>query len=138
MVVAETAADPAKHDEIKASIRAAVIEATGTSADDVVLIGRGRMLKTSSGKLRRRETRQAYREKTLGKAAGGRWKLATTMTRLGRYRARMFAVRCRETLVGAYIAGVTMSVMLISAGVTVLLRRRTTAWRFARRMLRVC
>jgi 1-acyl-sn-glycerol-3-phosphate acyltransferase len=138
VVVAETAADAAKHDEIKASIRAAVIEATGTSVDDVVLIGRGRMLKTSSGKLRRRETRQAYRDGTLGKAApGGRWKLAATMTRLGWFRTRKFAVRCRETLVGTYIAGVTMSVMLISAGATVWLRRRTTAWRFARRMLRV-
>ena len=137
VVVAETAADSAKHDEIRASIRAAVVEATGTSADDVVLMPRGRMLKTSSGKLRRRETRQAYRDGTLGKAAGGRWKLAATMARLGWYRARMFADRCRETLVGIYIAGATMSVMLISAGSTVWLRRRTTTWRFARRMLRL-
>ena len=38
VVVAETAADAAKHDEIKASIRAAVIEATGTSVDDLSLI----------------------------------------------------------------------------------------------------
>ncbi len=138
VVVAETAADAARHDEIKTSIRAAVVEATGTSADDVVLIGKGRMLKTSSGKLRRRETRQAYQEGTLGKAAaGGRWKLAATMARLGWYRVRRSAGRFREVLVGTYIAGVTMSVMVISAAATVLLRRQTTAWRFARRMLRV-
>ncbi len=137
VVVAEAATDAASHDELKALIRAAVVETTGTSADDVVLIPRGSMLKTSSGKLRRQETRQAYRDGTLGKSAPGRWQLAATMARLGWYRARTFADGCRETLVGTYIAGVAMSAVLISAGSTVWLRNRTTTWRFARRILRL-
>ena len=137
VVVAETATDAARHDEIKASIRAAVVAATGTSADDVVLIPRGGVLKTSSGKLRRRETRQAYRDGTLGKVAGGRWRLAATMARLGWYRARTFADRSRQSVVGAYIAGAAMFVVLISVGSGLWPRDRAAAWRFAQRRLRL-
>lgn len=132
-----TTTDPTRRDELKASIRAAVVETTGTSADDVVLIPRGSMLKTSSGKLRRQETRQAYRDGSLGTSTAGRRQVAAAMARLGWYRVRLSAGRCREILVGTYIAGVTMSVMLISAGSTVWLRDRTAMWRFARGMLRL-
>ncbi len=137
VVVAETATDAARHDELKALIRAAVVATTGTSADDVVLIPRGGVLKTSSGKLRRQETRQAYRDGTLGKGAAGQWRLAATMARLGWYRARTFADRCRQSVVGAYIAGVAMFVVLISVASALWPRDRATTWRFARRRLRL-
>lgn len=132
VVVAETVTAVAGHDELKALIRAAVVETTGTSVDDVVLAPRGSVLKTSSGKLRRQETRQAYRDGTLGKGTAGRWRLASTMARLGWHRARTSADRCRQRVVGAYIAGMAMLLVLLSAGSTVWLRGRATAWRSAR------
>jgi 1-acyl-sn-glycerol-3-phosphate acyltransferase len=138
VVIAETTTDVAGHDELKALIRAAVVEATGTSADDVVLAPRGSVLKTSSGKLRRRETRQAYRDGTLGKgASGGRWRLAAMMARLGWYRARTFVDRARQSVVGAYIAGVAMFFVLTSVGSALWPRDRVTTWRLARRRLRL-
>ncbi|MGF2951435.1 AMP-binding protein [Mycobacterium sp. THU-M116] len=137
VVVAETAAEAGCHDELKALIRAAVVETTGTSADDVMLVRRGSVLKTSSGKLRRQETRQAYRDRTLGKSTAGRWRSATTIARLGWYRARTVADRCRQSVVGAYIAGMTMLVVLIFAGSALWVRGRAGTWRFARRTLRL-
>lgn len=138
VVVAETTAAPARHDEIKASVRAAVIETTGTTCDDVVLIARGTMLKTSSGKLRRRETCQAYRDATLGSRPAGRVRLGATLVRLrarlGWYRVRAAAGRCRAKVVGTYIAGATMGMLLICAGSAAVLRCRNSMWRFARRM----
>lgn len=136
VVVAETTTDRAKYDEIKALIRAAVVEATGTSADDVVLISRGSILKTSSGKLRRQETRLAYRDGTLGRRASRRG-VVLLVARLARYRVRTFIGRRRDELVGSYIATATMAVVLVSAGASALLRSRTATWRFTRRMLRV-
>lgn len=134
VVVAETTTEPAGHDELEASIRAAVVEATGTSADDVVLIARGTILKTSSGKLRRQETRQAYRDGTLVRSAAGQRPAVGARTR---YRVQRSAGRCRETLVGTYIAVMTMSMILMCAGITARLRDRTTTWRFLHRMVRV-
>ncbi len=133
VVVAETATEAARHDEIKAAIRAAVVATTGTSADDVALIPRGGVLKTSSGKLRRQETRQAYRDGTLGKPAAGRLRLAMTMARLGVFRAQTFADRCRQSVVGAYIAGVAMIVVLLTVGSALVPRSRAATWRAARR-----
>ena len=137
VVVAETATDATRHDEIKSLIRAAVVATTGTSADDVVLIPRGGVLKTSSGKLRRQETRQAYRNGTLGKGAAGRLRLAATMTRLGLYRARTFADKGRQSVVGAYIAGTAMVVVLSSVASALWPRDRAAAWRFAQRRIRL-
>lgn len=130
----QTTSDPAVHDELKASIRAVVVETTGTSADDVVLIPRGSMLKTSSGKLRRQETRQAYRDGTLARSAVGQRPAVAARTR---YRVRRSAGRCRETLVGTYIAVMTMSMILLCAAITARFRDRTTTWRFLHRMVRV-
>ncbi|WP_205873453.1 AMP-binding protein [Mycobacterium camsae] len=112
---------------LKASVRAAVVETTGTSLDDVVLIRRGSMLKTSSGKLRRQETRQAYLD-------GSLTALTTTPARAVA-RGWRRAGRCREVLVGAYITVMTMLVVLITTVVTAPLRGQATAWRITRRML---
>jgi len=132
VLVAEAAIDPAGHDELKALIRAAVVEATGTSADDVVLIPRGSMLKTSSGKLRRQETRQAYRDGTLGRSAPAQRPKVAAKTR---YRVRRSAGKWRETVVGTYIAGMTLSAILVCAAVAKRLRGRTAVWRFTHRMV---
>ncbi|MET9677954.1 fatty acyl-AMP ligase [Streptomyces sp. NPDC006482] len=66
VVVAEVAQEAAhRSDEIEAAIRGAVGEAHGLSLRDVVLIGRGTIAKTSSGKIQRKTTRAAYLEGTL-------------------------------------------------------------------------
>ncbi|MCX5394396.1 fatty acyl-AMP ligase [Streptomyces sp. NBC_00094] len=66
VVVAEVAQEAAhRSDEIEAAIRGAVGEAHGLSLRDVVLIGRGTIAKTSSGKIQRKATRAAYLEGTL-------------------------------------------------------------------------
>lgn len=132
VVVAETTSDPAGHDQLKALIRAAVVEATGTSADEVLLISRGSMLKTSSGKLRRQETRQAYRTGTLGRSAPAPRPTVATKTR---YRVGRSLGRWRETLVGTYIAVMTVSAILFSAAVAKRLPNRTAVWRFTHRMV---
>jgi fatty-acyl-CoA synthase len=61
IIVFETAvADHARRDELKAEVRKVVRTSTGLSVDDVVAIDAGVLPKTSSGKLRRNETRVLY------------------------------------------------------------------------------
>ncbi len=50
----------AAHDEVTAAIRAAIAEQQEVSVEEVVLIGAGKMPRTSSGKLRRSAVRDAY------------------------------------------------------------------------------
>ncbi|MGW4699291.1 fatty acyl-AMP ligase [Streptomyces sp. NPDC004285] len=66
VLVAEVAPEAAHESAgILAAIRSAVGEAHGLSLRDVVLIDRGTLAKTSSGKVRRKASRTAYLEGTL-------------------------------------------------------------------------
>jgi len=69
VVLAETRLAPGPaHDALRASIAAAALALLGTPADDIVIAPPHTVLKTSSGKIRRAASREAY-ERTL---AGGR------------------------------------------------------------------
>jgi acyl-CoA synthetase (AMP-forming)/AMP-acid ligase II len=62
VIVAETRiSDPAGRDRLRAEIGARVTDALGVPPDHVVLAPPGAVLKTSSGKIRRTATREAYR-----------------------------------------------------------------------------
>ncbi len=67
VVVSETRAAADRHEDIRRAVSVAVQEAIGTPADKVVLVPPGTIPKTSSGKLRRRETRQMFLAGTLGR-----------------------------------------------------------------------
>lgn len=66
VVVAEVTPEAVhESDAIEEAVRSAVGEAHGLSLRDVVLIGRGTIAKTSSGKIQRKASRTAYLEGTL-------------------------------------------------------------------------
>ncbi|MFI5298117.1 MAG: fatty acyl-AMP ligase [Polyangiales bacterium] len=65
VVVAETARSPIEHDAMRAAIKARVHEAIGLVVEESVFIQRGTLPKTSSGKVRRGETKNRYLAGTL-------------------------------------------------------------------------
>lgn len=58
VIVAETAQKPERHDDLRRAIAAAVYEASGLVVAETVLIRRGTLPRTSSGKVRRAETKK--------------------------------------------------------------------------------
>lgn len=72
VVVAETGeAEDSRRREIQSAITTRVTTAIGEPPDEVVLVAPHTVLKTSSGKLRRSATRQAYLDGSLGRAPAG-------------------------------------------------------------------
>jgi 1-acyl-sn-glycerol-3-phosphate acyltransferase len=68
VVVAETRLrDPAARARLEAAVRERVVDALGLPADTVGLAEPGSVLKTSSGKIRRSATREAWRRGALGR-----------------------------------------------------------------------
>jgi fatty-acyl-CoA synthase len=65
VIVAETARPAAEHEALRQAIGAKINEATGLVTAEVVLIQRGTLPKTSSGKVRRSETKARLEEGTL-------------------------------------------------------------------------
>lgn len=57
VIVAETAQKEERHEELRRSISARIYESTGLVASEIVLIRRGTLPRTSSGKVRRAETK---------------------------------------------------------------------------------
>ena len=73
VVVAETrAAEPARREQMRREILERVAGALGVPPDTVVLARPGSVLKTSSGKVRRGATRDAWRAGSLERGAGSR------------------------------------------------------------------
>ena len=71
VVVAETrATEPARRERMRGEILERVTDALGVPPDTLVLARPGSVLKTSSGKVRRGGTRDAYRAGTLERGAG--------------------------------------------------------------------
>lgn len=135
VVVAEANGTAPAHDELVRSIRATVVATTGASVDDVVLIPRGTMLKTSSGKLRRQDTRRRYREGNLGESSSRRWQLAAVAAQLGANRIGRSARALTEVTTGAYIAAVASSSVLAATASAPLLEDSTSRWAFNRKIL---
>ncbi len=74
VVVAETRReDAAGRDALATLVTERVADAVGAPPDAVVLVAPGAVPKTSSGKIRRQETRQRYLEGRLGRERGTTW-----------------------------------------------------------------
>ncbi|MBF0287838.1 MAG: AMP-binding protein [SAR324 cluster bacterium] len=74
VVLAETKLkQPEALNQIKAKINSLGVDLLGSPPDDVVLLGPGVMLKTSSGKIRRSALRELYEKKQLDKSKTAPW-----------------------------------------------------------------
>lgn len=66
LVVVAEVKDDADLDLVREAVASTIRDELFLSPQDIVLVGRGQLPKTSSGKLQRRKTRQQYLEATLG------------------------------------------------------------------------
>lgn len=144
VVVAETRQPAERHGELEARVAEAVGEAVGTPADVVVLVPPGTVPKTSSGKIRRRETRERYLDGRLVRDRGRRGRLAAALA-VARLARGVAAARLRRAAgaVGRLVSGARALAaavfVLVPAAVvgSLVLPRRWAAWGFARRFVRL-
>ena len=113
VVVAETReTDPERRRLLHAAVMDRVVTALGIPADTVLIADPGAVLKTSSGKIRRGATREAY---VRGDLARGRRSARVQWVRLLagdlRARARRAAGRARELAVGVYLGALLLLTM---------------------------
>jgi 1-acyl-sn-glycerol-3-phosphate acyltransferase len=139
VVLAETREPAARHAEIERAVSRAVRDAVGTPADRVVLLPPGTIPKTSSGKLRRRESRQRYLAGELVQRKASRFRqIAGLALRSAPHRAWGLTRRAAAGAFGVYSMGSVVTVSALTAlAVGHLCRRERTAWGVARRGLRV-
>ncbi|RME73546.1 MAG: acyl-phosphate glycerol 3-phosphate acyltransferase [Planctomycetota bacterium] len=140
VVVAETREPPARHGEIEAGIRSAVSRAIGAPADRVLLVAPGTIPKTSSGKLRRRETRSRYLAGALRPPArgGGALRLAGLAAGAAGRRARAALRQLSERAWGLWAFGAIGSAAVLSSAAAGYGTRRTeTAWSIMHHGLRL-
>jgi len=107
IVVAETKERaPAERDSLSRAIGEAITAAVGVPPDHVVLTAPGAVPKTSSGKIRRTETRALYLAGTLGKSQGSMYRQAAGLLLRGLpRRAAGVAGRAAELAYGGYAVG---------------------------------
>jgi len=143
VVVAETReSEPQRRQELHGRIQTLAAELIDGPADDVVLAPPGSVLKTSSGKLRRAATRDAYVDGRLGAGTRAVWlQLARLALRGAVARLRQWAVRAVQIVLGLWAWAVGLVVALLGwLGVLVvpgLARRRRLAQTLARAGLRL-
>jgi 1-acyl-sn-glycerol-3-phosphate acyltransferase len=115
VVAGETrASDPAVRERLEAAVSQRVSEAVGVPPDRVVLLRPGSVPKTSSGKIRRAETKSLYERGELGRAASGSW-LSRARLLLGLARpalARPLATAGRALYAAWLAASVGLGVLL--------------------------
>lgn len=75
VVVAETGVPPAEHERLRRTLNGVAIDVIGSPPDDIVLAPPHAVLKTSSGKIRRLASRQAYEQGTLTRSKSAPWLL---------------------------------------------------------------
>ncbi len=116
IVVAETKERaPGLRDILSRAIGEAITAAVGVPPDRVVLTSPGAVPKTSSGKIRRTETRALYLAGTLGKSQGSMYRQAAGLLLRGLpRRAAGVAGRAAELAYGGYALG-TFSTMFAAA-----------------------
>jgi 1-acyl-sn-glycerol-3-phosphate acyltransferase len=117
LVVAAEVRDPADAGRITAEITRAVSEAMGVPPDVVELIPAQSIPKTSSGKLRRRETRQLYLDGKLGRKTAPAWmQIGGLALRTAGPRAwsilRRGAIRAIEMVYGIYALAVFAAIAM--------------------------
>jgi fatty-acyl-CoA synthase len=97
---------------LEAAVRDAVVTALGLPADAVVIAQPGAVLKTSSGKIRRGATRQAYVAGSIGRrppSARAQW--ARLLSGALCARARRAAGRARDLLLAGYVGVLLLATM---------------------------
>jgi len=143
VVVAETReTDPQRQQQLRSRIQALAAELIDGPADDVVLVPPGAVLKTSSGKLRRAATRDAYADGRLGAGTHAVWlQLVRLAVRGAGMRLRQAGARAVQIGFGlwAWAVGATVAVFgwlgaVLIPGVSL---RRTMARGLARIGLRM-
>ena len=143
VVVAETReSEPQRRQELHSRIQTLAAELIDGPADDVVLAPPGSVLKTSSGKLRRAATRDAYVDGRLGAGARAVWlQLARLALRGAVARLRQWAARAVQVVFGLWAWAVGLLVALLGwlavPVVPGLTRRRRLAQTLARAGLRL-
>lgn len=139
IVVAETRlTDPLRRLELKARIIERVTAAAGEPADEIVLAAPHAVLKTSSGKLRRAATREAYLDGTLGRAIRPP---TLQMLRLLAESARLTVRRRVDSALrlafGVYAWCLLLPTGVLAIGLTLLLRNPDQIWRVNHRAARL-
>jgi 1-acyl-sn-glycerol-3-phosphate acyltransferase len=138
VVVAETRAqDAAQRERIRAEVNRRAIELIGTPADEVVLAPPQAVRKTSSGKIRRSATREAYERGEIQVRASPLWR---QLLRLGARGAIGLALRTLAALArrlyGAWFWAVFVTTCLLGALAAFLLPGQARRQRLARTLCR--
>nr|MCU0806209.1 AMP-binding protein [Burkholderiales bacterium] len=104
VVLAETReTDAAKRDALRAAINNLAVDLIGGPADEVVLAPPHSVLKTSSGKIRRSATRDAWAHGLVGAKSSAAWvQVARLAARSARARARRWAASVAHYAYGAW------------------------------------
>jgi 1-acyl-sn-glycerol-3-phosphate acyltransferase len=136
VVVAETQRPEAEHSKLSRRVSEAVLEAIGTPADQIVWLRPGAIPKTSSGKLRRRETRRMFLEGRLERRR--RPALQLLGVAFGSAGARLGAAARGARRLGYGLAATGLGRMLLALGSLRVMacRDREAAWSAAQSWLR--
>jgi 1-acyl-sn-glycerol-3-phosphate acyltransferase len=132
VVLAESrSGDAATLTELRATVQDAVVDVLGEPADEVVVSPTRRVLKTSSGKIRRAETRQLYLR---GGALPPLWRQkARWFRRELAARLRLGVQRARAWLWGVHARAMFWLIAPITWAVVASLTRPQASWAFSRR-----
>jgi len=138
VVVAETREPKEAHTALQKAVTGAVVQAIGTPCDEVVLVAPGTIPKTSSGKLRRRDTRAWYLDGSLLKSKGSWGGLAWLGVKTGFRRSWQLIKLGFEKLYGI-VAGFFGFSAFVSSMVFIVLfcHSRASAWWAARLWSRI-
>jgi 1-acyl-sn-glycerol-3-phosphate acyltransferase len=139
VVVAETrAAAPDERERLRRALNDTAIDVIGMPPDDVVLVPPHSVLKTSSGKIRRLASREAYEQGTLAQAADKpRLHAARLAARALLARARVLARRELAWIHGAYAWFLFALLLLVFAAPVIVLQRPRAGRRIAHRGARL-
>ena len=124
--------------QLRNQVEATVTDLLGTPPDDVVLAPPGRVLKTSSGKLRRAASRERYEQGDLGKRSRAVWWQLTRLTLMSVLpQVRRVRQSLASVLYAAYVWALCGAVLPMGWGIIALLPRRSWCQAVARATVRL-
>lgn len=134
VVMAETRErNEAARTQLRQVLNQTAIDVIGMPADDIVLVPPHAVLKTSSGKIRRLASREAYEHGTAAKPAAMPWLQTARFTAsVVSARARVGARRIAAWAYGGYAWAVLAALALPCGGMIILLQRPALGRRIAR------
>jgi 1-acyl-sn-glycerol-3-phosphate acyltransferase len=127
--------DESVREELIRRINGQTVDLLGTPPDDVVLAPPHTVLKTSSGKIRRAATRDAYLGGNLGRAGRPPWR---QLLRLALAGGLQRLTRVGDLMHGAYAWTLFLLLMLPAVGGVLVLPTVRQRWRFAAALARLC